>query len=289
VAAGCAASYTQIVEASMSGSGGYNSLQATLDKRMSNGLSLLLNYTWSRALDDLPYALGVSNTEDLNAGESYVYPVYPAGVSGGTPAKYKSLDYGPSDFDHPSAISASYVYQFPKLGEGPGALRAVVNGWRMSGLIQHHSGDALTVTAGSDVSLTGLNQDRGQRNATLPVYSSQSGAGTCTTSAHCRNWLASGAFAKPVNTGALSGTGFGNVQKGSIRGPGYTNWDAAMIRTFPIYRESDMVFRAEYFDVLNHTIPGDPATSLSSATYGQVTSENAAGPRIAQFSLKYRF
>jgi Carboxypeptidase regulatory-like domain len=287
-ATGCAASYTQIVEASMSGSGGYNSLQATLEKRMSHGISMMFNYTWSKALDDQPYALGVSNTEDLNAGESYVYPLYPSGVNGGTPANYKALDYGPSDFDHPNVFSASYVYQVPKLGEGNGFLKAVVNGWRISGLIQHHSGDALTVVAGSDRSLTGLGQDRGQKSATVAAYTSQTGTGNC-SSAHCKNWFSTGAFALPVNSGALSGTGFGNVQKGSIRGPAYTNWDAGVIRAFPIYRESDLEFRVEYFDVLNHTILNDPATSLASSTFGEVTGENGAGPRIAQFSLKYRF
>ncbi len=107
------------------------------------------------------------------------------------------------------------------------------------------------------------------------------------TSAHCRNWLTPGAYTLPVNAGP--GTGFGNVVKGSVRGPAYTDWDAAVIREFPIYRESQLQFRVEYFDVLNHTILNDPATSLSSSTYGQVTGENGAGPRIAQFSLKYQF
>jgi hypothetical protein len=90
-----------------------------------------------------------------------------------------------------------------------------------------------------------------------------------------------------VNSGP--GTGYGNVMKGSIRGPGYTNWDAAIIRTFPIYREANLDFRAEYFDLLNHTILNNPSTSVSSATFGQITGENSAGPRIAQFSLKLVF
>ena len=77
-ATGCAANYAQIVEASMIGNAHFNSLQATLEKRMSNGLSLLANYTWSKSYDDMPQATRVSNTEDLNAGESYVYPLYPA-------------------------------------------------------------------------------------------------------------------------------------------------------------------------------------------------------------------
>jgi Carboxypeptidase regulatory-like domain len=283
---GCAASYKQIVEADMSASTSFHSLQATLEKRMSNGISLLFNYTWSRALDNLPFALGVSNTEDLNAGESYVYPVYPQGFVSNTPANYKALDYGPSDFDHPNVISASYVYVFPKMHQGFLPLRGLVNGWRMSGLIQHHSGDALTVTAGSDVSLTGLNEDRGERNRAVGIYTSQTGTGACVAAtAHCVNWLTPGAFNKPT----AASNGFGNLVKGSLRGPAYTNWDAAVIRSFPVYRESSLDFRAEYFDLLNHTILNDPATSLSSATYGQVTAENAAGPRIAQFSLKYVF
>jgi hypothetical protein len=51
-------------------------------------------------------------------------------------------------------------------------------------------------------------------------------------------------------------------------------------------------FRAEYFDVLNHTILTNPSPSnpiLSSTSFGTITSENAAGPRVAQFALKYVF
>ncbi len=288
-AAGCQANYTQIVEASMSGSGNYNSLQATLEKRFSNGFSLLVNYTWSKALDDLPYQLGVSNTEDLNPGESYVYPTYPAGASSWYPSDYKALDRGPSDFDHPNALSLSYVYQLPRLGHGESVLRSIVNGWRTTGIIQHRSGDSLTATAGKDVSLTGLNQDRAQLSGTAPIYSNASGKGNCPAGKPCVNWLTPADFSLPVNAGPNTGTGFGNVTKGFIRGPGYTDWDAAVIRSFPLYREMNLDFRAEYFDLLNHTILSDPATSVSSATFGEITGENTSGPRIAQFSLKLSF
>jgi hypothetical protein len=189
-------------------------------------------------------------------GVQNVYPVYPAGASTWNPANYKALDYGRSDFDHPNVVSASYVYMLPHVHLESSVLRAVLNGWRTSGLIQHRSGDALTVTAGKDVSLTGLNQDRGQRTSYVSVYSHQSGKGSCSGTASCVNWIDPSAFALPVNTGP--GTGYGNVIKGSIRGPGYTDWDAAMIRTIPIYREASLDFRAEYFDVLNHTLLNDP-------------------------------
>lgn len=284
---GCQTSYSQIVVASMTGSGSYNAAQVTLEKKMSHGYSVLANYTWSKSLDNLPYSLGVSNTEDINPGESYVYPMYPAGTSTWNPTNIKALDYGPSDFNHPHAISVSYVYEVPKLKNGNRVLKAVTNGWRTAGLIQHRSGDALTITAGTDVSLTGLNQDRGQRNVGVAPYSKDSGKGTCSAGVSCVNWITSGAFSLPVNSGP--GTGFGNVVKGAIRGPSYTNWDGSVIRSFPVYREAKIDFRAEYFDLLNHTILSDPSTSLSSGTYGQITSESSAGPRIAQFSMKFVF
>ncbi|MGA9040191.1 MAG: hypothetical protein WB421_06625, partial [Terriglobales bacterium] len=97
---GCNTNYSDIIEASMSGAAHFNSLQLTLSKKMSHGLSLLANYTWSKSYDDMPQATNVSNTEDLNAGESYVYPLYPAAsVSTGIPAAsyvsdIKAIDRG---------------------------------------------------------------------------------------------------------------------------------------------------------------------------------------------------
>jgi hypothetical protein len=76
--------------------------------------------------------------------------------------------------------------------------------------------------------------------------------------------------------------------KGSITGPSFTNWDAAVIRSFPIYRESALDFRVEYFDVLNHTELGDPNLNPTTATLGTITT-TSGGPRIAQFSLKLMF
>jgi hypothetical protein len=291
---GCATSYSDILEAAMIGNAHYNSVQATLEKKMRHGLSLLANYTFSKSYDDMPQATRVSNTEDLNAGESYVYPLYPANATGIPAASYvpdiKALDRGLSDIDHPQAISVSYVYAFPQLHQGFRALQAVANGWRTSGLIQHHSGDSLTAYMGTDNSLTGLDQDRAQRDFTKPAYSrSNGGAGDCQAGKSCVNWLNNAAFSVPVQSGP--GTGFGNVMKGSLRGPGYTNWDGAIVRTFPIYRETNMEFRAEYFDLLNHTELSNPSTSdpvSSSTSFGTITA-TYNGPRIAQFSLKYVF
>ncbi|SNS99514.1 Carboxypeptidase regulatory-like domain-containing protein [Granulicella rosea] len=290
---GCQASYGPIDDAAMIGNAHYNSLQATLEKRMSHGLSFIVNYTFSKAYDDL----AVTNANnDINSSQSYVYPLYPANATGIPSASYvtdiKALDRGLSDIDHTHVVSASSIWELPKLHTGYRAVQAITNGWRVSALLSHRSGDTLTATAGQDLSLTGLNQDRALRNFSLPAYSKDANnAGNCGSQAHCRNFINPAAFSMPVNTDATRG--FGNVVKDSIRGPGYTNIDASVVRTFPIYRETALDFRVEYFNVFNHTELGDPALSspLSSSTsFGTITALAAnAGPRIAQFALKYIF
>jgi hypothetical protein len=300
---GCNESYSQIVEAAMIGDAHYNSFQATLLKKMSHGLSLMANYTWSKSYDDMPQATRDSNTEDLNAGESYVYPLYPSNATNIPTAALvpdiKALDRGVSDIDHPQAFSVSYEWAPPKLNGGYRVFRAVVNGWRTSGLVQSHSGDALTVWMGSDNSDTGLLQDRGQRDFTQAAYNySKNLGGDCSAAipsgrkfpTPCESWLNPSAFSPPLNTGP--GTGFGNIVKDTLRGPRYTVWNGALVRTFPVYRESNLEFRMEYFDILNHTILNNPSTSnpiSSSSSFGNISGENGAGPRIGQFALKYNF
>jgi len=290
---GCNANYSDIIDAAMIGNAHFNSFQGTLEKKMSHGLSVLANYAWSKSFDDMPQATRVNNTEDLNSGDSYVYPLYPAAATGIPAAAYvsdiKALDRGLSDIDHPSALSISYVYDLPKLHQGYRALQAVANGWRTSGLFQHHSGDTLTAYMGKDNSLTGLTQDRAQRDFTQPAYSVVPGGGNCTAGKSCITWLNKAAFSTPANT--APGMGFGNIIKGTLRGPAYTNWDAAVVRTFPIYRATNMEFRAEYFNVVNHTKLGNPQVSESSAAFGTITSSNPStdAERIAQFSLKFLF
>ena len=300
---GCNENYSQIVEAAMIGDAHFNSLQATLVKKMAHGIQFLANYTWSKSYDDMPQATRDSNTEDINAGESYVYPLYPSNAVNVPAAAIvpdiKALDRGLSDIDHPQAFSVSYVWAPEKIRGGFRVLRALVNGWETSGLVQSHSGDALTVWTGTDNSNTGLTQDRGQRDFTQSAYLQSSNlGGDCSTAVPtgrkaptpCESWLRPSAFSVPLDTGA--GTGFGNVVKDSLRGPRYTVWNGALVRTFPIFRESSMEFRMEYFDILNHTILNNPSTSnpLSSSTsFGTISGENGAGPRIGQFALKYNF
>jgi hypothetical protein len=267
--------YSQtITEANMGSNSSYQSLQLSGEQRLSTGLTILANYTWSKAIDNSPYNQASTAVASNN---SYAMPIYEP--------NFKRLDRGPSDFDHRHVASISFVYTLPKvMKDAPGALRYAVNGWQASGLFQTRSGDPLTILS-SNNNASGSGQDRDRA-----VYLGGSGYGgnNCPATAHCRNYLNSAAFATPA-----AGT-YGNVTKGSFVGPRYTDLDMAIARNFPFTETATLQFRAEYFNIFNHTNFGDPNTTLN-GTFGEITgttpqnSSTANDPRIAQFSLKLVF
>jgi hypothetical protein len=96
------------------------------------------------------------------------------------------------------------------------------------------------------------------------------------------NYLDPTAFQLPA-----SGT-FGTAGKGSLRGPGYFNWDMGLGKNFALPGEHlKLQFRAEYFNVFNRANFNDPGVSLSGSALGQILG--AQDPRIGQLSLKLTF
>jgi hypothetical protein len=198
---------------------------------------------------------------------------------------FKRLDHGPSDFNHAHVASISFVYQVPKvMKDSPAAVRYLINGWQASGLLQTRSGDPLTVSASSNNS-SGSGQSR---DRAVFLGGNAYGGSACPVTAHCKNWLNAASFSANA-----AGT-YGNVVKGSFVGPRYTDVDMSIARSFPFTETAALQFRAEYFNLFNHTNFGDPNVTLNS-TFGEVTGttpQNGAAandPRIAQFSLKLNF
>jgi hypothetical protein len=274
---GCAVNnscYSQtITEANTGANTNYNSLQFSAQQRAHNGLSMLFNYTWSKALNNMPYNAAATS---IGAGNSYVYPI--------TVSNFKRLDYGPSDFDHRNVISGSYVYTLPKVLDGASpVMRYLANGWQTTGLVRFSSGDPLTI-----FSSTANNSGSGQQRDRAVVIGSGYGGSACAAGTICKSYLNPASFTNnPVGT-------YGNAQKGAYVGPQYMDWDVSAARFFPFNERTSLQFRAEYFNVLNHTNFGDPNTTTNS-TFGRITSTSPQNsnftndPRIAQLSLKLLF
>lgn len=275
---GCTANnscYSQpITAANTGGNTNYNSMQFSLEHRLTYGLNGLFNYTWSKALDNLPFNQAATS---IGAGNSYVYPYYVP--------NFRSLDYGSSDFDHRNVISASFVYTEPAvLHDSPAALRYIANGWETTGIVQFRSGDPLTV-----ISSASNNSKSGQQRDRAVLIGNAYGGTACKAGTHCKSYLNPASF-----TNNASGT-YGNIVKGAFVGPQYADWDASLARRFPITEGSYFQLRAEYFNVLNHTNFGDPGTTATSSNFGQITSTSPQNsnysndPRIAQMSVKLVF
>jgi hypothetical protein len=143
----------------------------------------------------------------------------------------------------------------------------------------------MTVTAGYDRSLTGLNNDRADLVAGQNVRS----ASVCGVTLNCISWLNPAAFSGPKNAGGsyIVDGNFGNVGKGALRGPGSVNFDAGMSKNFTLHENWKLQFRGEFFNAMNHVNPNSPNTTLNSAQFGKITGVGA--PRVGQLALKLSF
>lgn len=250
----------------------YHSLQASLQKRVANGLTAFVNYTWSKAIDNNAFG---SSVTAVVPGSSYVLPVYEP--------NYKRLDHGPADYDHRNVLSMSYVWLLPELKSGNRATRFAANGWQTSGIFLFRSGDPLTVT-GANVDGTGLNRDRAIWNGQNPY-----GGNACATAnSACKSYLNPANFSINPSYKVSVPLSYGNIVKGSFVGPQFASWDASAMRIFQLHEALQLQFRADFFNVLNHTNFGDPQGSRTNGAFGRVTSTNG-DPRIGQLSLKLKF
>ncbi|MGH9717252.1 MAG: TonB-dependent receptor [Candidatus Acidiferrales bacterium] len=100
--------------------------------------------------------------------------------------------------------------------------------------------------------------------------------GNCTTSATGTTEF--------VNCGTI----YGNSGVGVITGPGQWNWDMALAKTLPVTEGTHLEFRAEAFNIWNHTQFNNPSGSVNSSLFGVITSTSVP-PRIIQFGLKFYF
>jgi len=276
------------------GANGYNGLQLDLEKRAAssgkgilNQITLLANYTYSHAND-----YGLSE----NGGITDIGSSIGSGMSFYDPRQH-AFETGPSTYDHRHHFVASYVWNLPRLTGSNGLVRNVVGGWQWTGIYSITTGDPLTILAGTDQSQTGNNLDRadyvGPANQFGKSPSSQRGG--CSGVAHCLPWLDPSLFAKP------SAGNYGNVGKGTWRGPTLWDVDTGLIKNFypmPSHERLSFQFRGEFFNLLNHPQWSDPNVNFSNGAFGSTRSTigtatgnvaTTADSRIIQLALKMLF
>lgn len=234
----------------------YNSLQASVTKRYSNGLQFLASYTWSHSIDD--FSGGAVN--DLT------------GVVGDTHSNY----FGSSDFDRRHRFIVSFVYDLPKAYRGGAVLpKQVLNNWQLAGVGTWQSGTPFSIIGNSSAFISVFADFK--PGETIGSATKSGDVGT-----RLNSYFNTTSFQQPT------GTGWGNVPRNAFVGPGQKNLDLSIVKFFPIREKQKVEFRSEFFNVFNHTNFANPVNVLASAQFGQILS-TSTGPRVIQFALKYSF
>jgi hypothetical protein len=238
--------------------GHYNSLQTTVHSRISKDLTLDAALTYAKATDP---GTGGGNAQDMQTVSNPYNRAY---------------DNGPSALDRRAVFVATFVYDLPILrgNTGTPALRAVLGGWEVSGIVTTETGMPLNITLGGNESsngtATGTNRPNVSGSVNMPNSFTQ--------------WFDASAFSSPA-----AGQ-WGTLGHNSVYGPGRDNWNLSLFKsfTFSESRGSRLEIRAETFNTFNHTQWNGIGTSFANPSqFGTVTS--TYNPRNLQLGVKLMF
>jgi hypothetical protein len=251
----------------------YNGLEVDFSQRLSHGLQLRGVYTYSKNLDD---GTALNSSVGVNSPGFVMFPLN------------TRLDWGraTTDVRHLASINGSYDLPFGKgkafLNSLTGWREKVAGGWSLSGIGSVQSGFPFTPQLGFNPSNNGDSRN--------PIRPSWNPAFTGPVILGSPNkYFNSNAFIVPV-----AGT-YGNVGRDTLTGPGLAQLDFSVAKNTAVSERFNLQFRAEFFNVLNHTNFGTPnpvvfssASSAPAPTAGVITS-TASTSRQIQFGLKLLF
>ena len=251
------------------GSGHYEGLQTSLNRRMSKGLQFTAAYTWSHTIDNSNGAFSNNNNTIFvdNTG-----------------APLLTNNFGDSDSDIRHYFNFSAMYELP-FGRGrqfasdvPKAVDYIIGGWQLNNIV--------TIATGTPVTLNynGTPNNRPMIVSGHPKLDIVNG-----------HWQVDGAtFAAPQTNAFGVFSQAGTLRRNALRGPGYHTWDASMKKSFNLTERFTAEVRAEGFNLLNtpqYQNPGSNGslTSNPPLVNGGLPSTRFSSERQIQFALAVRF
>jgi hypothetical protein len=271
----------------MGQSSNYQSLQVSLNKRLSNGLAFTSALTWGKGMGYIANT-GPAGSPDDGGLLFWINP---------------RRNYAPLDFDRTVNFEQTFTYQLP-FGRGHSMFNsrlgdAVLGGWQLSGILSFLTGLPFTVqTNGANLNTPGTAQT-GQLTGVYRV-SHQVGGGS-------NHWFDPTAFSTPSGCPAAPAVcpaqiaGVGNTGRNAFRGPGYVQDNFSIFKSFNIYRETSLQTRFDAMQLTNTPQFGQPTSNnccSPTSSFGQVTStlgsgqgavNSIGGGRTLQASVKFMF
>ncbi|MGA2646729.1 MAG: carboxypeptidase regulatory-like domain-containing protein [Candidatus Sulfotelmatobacter sp.] len=255
----------------------YHALQLTADKHYTNGLELLVSYTWSKSIDD-------SSIYDTNVQWLGNYGSY---IGGNIQNPNKPwLERSLSTFDVPSVLKFSYSYDLPigrgkaLLGDMPRALEAVLGGWKTNGIWQ--------ISDGRPISFFTLNG-----GTPLPTYGYQRPDIVGTPKRNYGSDWVNNFFANPDVFQTPAPFTLGNAPRatGAIRTPLSFAADLSLTKQFllsNVHEGVHLELRLEAENAFNHPVLGTPDSTVGDPSFGAIFYQ-ANNPRQCQLALKVTF
>lgn len=263
----------------------YHALQTSVSQNQSRiGLSFQASYTFSKSIDDTSAALGGGPS---NAGVILqTLPQNPLNLGG---------DRGVSTFDvtHVFTLSLFQALPFERVGFLQPLNRKITGGWQLLNITTISSAPPFTVYSGVQQTGAGAGGTDRPDLLSMPKLS--------TSRATREDYFGLGAnnssfFFIPVHvpggTGPNSGR-FGTLGRDTFRGPGFRDFDVALIKDTPFGRRGKgelgvIQFRAEFFNIFNIVDFGLPSNIVRGSGFG-IISKTAGPSRQIQFSLKLNY
>jgi hypothetical protein len=240
-------------------------------RRSVGGLNLSAAYTWSHSIDDSSDRFDGSFVDSFNP----------------------SSNRASSSFDQRHIFSFSYVWDLPFF-KSPGLTRTLLGGWQYSGITQFSTGSPYSVVFSGDNA--GVANGIGSTSRADLVGDPNSGFSDSPIPDN------GPLFANPDAFAAPRGLTFGNSGRNILRNPHRINFDMALFKHFSFTERMGLEFRAEAFNVFNHTqwgpVAGDSGSAASNVGASNNTfdsgdsflrSTSTHNPRILQLGLKFIF
>ncbi len=272
--------FSQIAWRGNVGNSSYNGLALSLKRNFSRGLLVSANYTWSHGIDD--GSNGSGDGDSLAAQNVSCWP------QGGAQCGEKAS----SAFDARNVFNANFIYELP-FGTGKsylsqnGFTRAVFSYWQISSIFIARTGFPVNLTTSGTGPDGNTNSQRPNLVPGQPLYLS---GGTFNAAAFCTPGTRD-----PLYPGGSCPSGFGDVPRNFLRGPGFSQSDWALSRRFPVNEQLQIQVRAEVFNIFNRAQFANPNGLISASDFGRIylplntTPIGIGTPRQFQFLLKLQF
>ncbi len=249
----------------------YNALETSLRKRFGHGVSFFASYTFSKSIDDV---------SSFNITGSAAKPVAGENDLAQNPFDL-AAERGRSLFDARHRFVLSYQWSLPFWRQPHAWYQHILGNWQVNGITTLMTGTPFTVFDSRDVSLQGGAPEITGFASDRPNLVGDPNSGPHTA----EQWFNTSAF-QPLDPVANAGQ-FGSAGRNIVQGPGYANWDFSAFKNVRFGESKEFQFRAEFFNVFNHTNFRLPDSDISSPNFGRIQA--AQPPRLIQLALKFIF